>query len=152
MNIREKQSATSTYPVISNSAGRLDKIPLLGLQANNKYPLNIMRKYNLHVSANFQILETMTVSLRTMAVLSSRAHEQRSREIRALPPQSPRGFSALARLYYLARPTKTAMLRRLHDCMSSRCQGPFDPGKSTIVCSVRETSHFDIKSFQYKSF
>ena len=28
-------------------------------------------------------------------------------------PQSPRGFSALARLYYLARPTKTAMLRRL---------------------------------------
>ena len=63
-----------------------------------------------------------------MAVLSSRAHEQRSREIRArsareraarkikiklLPLQSPRGFSALARLYYLARPTKTAMLRRL---------------------------------------
>ena len=40
-------------------------------------------------------------SLRSMAVLSSRA------------PQSPRGFSALARLYYLARPTKTAMLRRL---------------------------------------
>ena len=30
-----------------------------------------------------------------------------------LPPQSPRGFSALARLYYLARPAKTAMLRRL---------------------------------------
>ena len=30
-----------------------------------------------------------------------------------LPPQSPRGFSALARLYYLARPTKTAKLRRL---------------------------------------
>ena len=27
--------------------------------------------------------------------------------------QSPRGFSALACLYYLARPTKTAMLRRL---------------------------------------
>ena len=38
-----------------------------------------------------------------MAVLSSRAYER----------QSPRGFSALARLYYLARPTKTAMLRRL---------------------------------------
>ena len=30
-----------------------------------------------------------------------------------LLPQSPCGFSALARLYYLARPTKTAMLRRL---------------------------------------
>ena len=30
-----------------------------------------------------------------------------------LPPKSPRGFSALARLYYLERPTKTAMLRRL---------------------------------------
>ena len=39
-------------------------------------------------------------NLRSMAVLSSRA-------------QSPRGFSALARLYYSARPTKTAMLRRL---------------------------------------
>ena len=49
-------------------------------------------------------------SLRSMAVLLSRAQEGRSREI---PPQSPRGFSALARLYYLARPTKTAMLRRL---------------------------------------
>ena len=48
-----------------------------------------------------------------MAVLSSWAQERRSSEIRALPPQSPRGFSALARLYYLARPTKTAMLRRL---------------------------------------
>ena len=44
------------------------------------------------------------------------SHEWRSREIRAklLPPQSPGGFSALALLYYLARPTKTAMLRRLH--------------------------------------
>ena len=30
-----------------------------------------------------------------------------------LPPQSPRAFSALTRLNYLARPTKTAMLRRL---------------------------------------
>ena len=36
-----------------------------------------------------------------------------ARKIKLLPPQSPRGFSALARLYYLARPTKTAMLRRL---------------------------------------
>ena len=66
----------------------------------------------------------LSSSLRSMAVLSSRAHERRSREIRAreraakprekeqlLPPQSPRGFSALACLYYLA--TKTAMLRRL---------------------------------------
>ena len=58
-----------------------------------------------------------------MAVLLSRAQERRSREIRArsareraekmLPPQSLRGFSTVARLYYLARPTKTAMLRRL---------------------------------------
>ena len=31
----------------------------------------------------------------------------------AVESQSPRGFSALARLYYLAHPTKTAMLRRL---------------------------------------
>ena len=65
----------------------------------------------------------LCVSLRSMAVLSSRAQERRSREIRArsrekklLPPQSPRGFSALARLYYLARPAKTAMLRRLLVC------------------------------------
>ena len=88
MNIREKQSATSTDPVISSSAGRLDKIPLLGLQINNKYPLNIMHKYNVYVIVNFQILEIMTVY-----------------------------------------------------------QGLFDPGKSTILCSVMETSHFDKKSF-----
>ena len=46
----------------------------------------------------------------------ARENERRSREKnknKLLPPQSPRGFSALARLYYLARPTKTAMLRRL---------------------------------------
>ena len=57
-----------------------------------------------------------TPSLRSMAVLSSRAQEWCSREknnFKLLPPQSPRGFFALARLYYLARPTKTAMLRRL---------------------------------------
>ena len=34
-------------------------------------------------------------------------------KFKLLPPQSSRGFSVLARLYYLARPTKTAMLRRL---------------------------------------
>ena len=93
MNIREKQSVTSTDPVISSSAGRLDKMPLLGLRINNKYPLNIMHKYNVYVIVNFQILGIMTVY-----------------------------------------------------------QGLFDPGKSTILCSVRETSHFDTKSFQYKSF
>ena len=49
-----------------------------------------------------------------------RENERRSREkhknrrfFKLLPPQSPRGFSALARLYYLARRTKTTMLRRL---------------------------------------
>ena len=35
------------------------------------------------------------------------------RFFKLLLPQSPRGFSAFARLYYLARPTITAMLRRL---------------------------------------
>ena len=40
----------------------------------------------------------------------ARENDRRSRE---LPLQSPRGFSALARLYYLVRPTKTAKLRRL---------------------------------------
>ena len=34
-------------------------------------------------------------------------------KLACVAPQSPRGFSALARLYYLARPNKTAMLRRL---------------------------------------
>ena len=66
-------------------------------------------------------------SLRSMAVLSSRAHERPSHEIHARsareratkPPQCPRGFSALARLYYLARPTKTAMLRRLGAVLQS---------------------------------
>ena len=33
--------------------------------------------------------------------------------LKLLPLQSPRGFSALVRLYYLVRPTKIAMLRRL---------------------------------------
>ena len=42
-----------------------------------------------------------------------RAGRTSGQAARLLPPQSPRGFSALARLYYLARPTKTAMLRRL---------------------------------------
>ena len=37
----------------------------------------------------------------------------KKREKSLLPPQSPRGFSALACLYYFASPTKTAMLRRL---------------------------------------
>ena len=32
--------------------------------------------------------------------------------------QSPRGFSALTGLYYLVRPTKTAMLRRLNSVVS----------------------------------
>ena len=40
-------------------------------------------------------------------------NHQAYRFFKLLPPQSPRGFSALARLYYLVRPTKTAMPRRL---------------------------------------
>ena len=54
-------------------------------------------------------------SLRSMAVLSSQAQERQSHEKnkKLLPAQSPRDFSALARLYYLACPTKTGMLRRL---------------------------------------
>ena len=51
----------------------------------------------------FCLFSGIHFSLRSMAVLSSRAQEL----------QSPRRFSALARLYYLVRPTKTAMLRRL---------------------------------------
>ena len=41
------------------------------------------------------------------------------RFFKLLPPQSPRSFSALARLYYLVRPTKTAVLRRL-DCFNKK--------------------------------
>ena len=45
-------------------------------------------------------------------VASLLLNEVREKQVlQLLPPQSPRGFSALARLYYLA--TKTAMLRRL---------------------------------------
>ena len=55
-------------------------------------------------------------SLRSMAVLSSRTHERRSREkkrfFKLLPPQSSRGFSSSS-VYNLVRPTKTSMLRRL---------------------------------------
>ena len=59
------------------------------------------------------VLGWLCISLRSMAVLSSRAHERRSRSRsreknkKLLPPQSPRRFPVLA------RPTKTAMLRRL---------------------------------------
>ena len=87
----------------------------------------IIRFFEFLFCGDFSLHLHKMVSLRSMAVLSSRAQERRSREIRArsarergakpreklLPPQSPRGFSALSRLYYLARPTKTAMLRRL---------------------------------------
>ena len=60
-------------------------------------------------------------SLSSMAVLSrarlsgeaAKTRAKRTRTSGELPPQSPRVFSALARLYYLARPNKTAMQRRL---------------------------------------
>ena len=52
-----------------------------------------------------------------------------------LPPQSPRGFSALARLYYLARPTKTATLRRLVYAII----GTAPPSCLPMVRSVRHT-------------
>ena len=60
-------------------------------------------------------------SLRSMAVLSGallsgEVAERRERAAK-LPPQSPRGFSALARLYCLARPTKAAMLRSLYQLL-----------------------------------
>ena len=43
---------------------------------------------------------------------------------RGLPPQSPRGITALAHLAFFARPTKTAMLRRLENLRphSSDCR------------------------------
>ena len=59
-------------------------------------------------------------SLRSMAVLSSRAHERPSREIRARSARERAysrpyllAVSLPSRVYYLARPTKTAMRRRL---------------------------------------
>ena len=99
---------------------REEPIPYLD-QATRKNTCQIILPKNIPES---KISNPKNPSLRSMAVLLSRAEERRSREIRAreraakpreklLPPQSPRGFSALARLYYLARPTKTAMLRRL---------------------------------------
>ena len=53
-------------------------------------------------------------SERSVRHLLKKAPRPCRRFFKLLQPQSPRGFSALARLYYLARPTKTAMLRRLH--------------------------------------
>ena len=63
---------------------------------------------------------------------AGRTSGEAARKIKLLPPQSPRGFSALARLYYLARPTKTAMLRRLW--LSNKClpRGNIKPA-NTIV-------------------
>ena len=81
--------------------------------------------------SQIKIIETIMFSLRGLACVAWRfcragrtsgEHERRSREkkknlqknlLQLLPPQSPRGFSALTRLYYLA--TKTAMLRRLYE-------------------------------------
>ena len=54
--------------------------------------------------------EAIVSSLRSMVVLLG-ALMSGEPKISLLPPQSPSGFSALARLYYFARPTKTAMLR-----------------------------------------
>ena len=56
--------------------------------------------------------EAIVSSLRSM-VVSLRALTSGEPKKSLLPPQSPSGFSALARLYYFARPTKTAMLRSI---------------------------------------
>ena len=47
-----------------------------------------------------------------------------------LQPQAPRGFSALAFLYYLAHPTKTALLRRLF-------LGANTEGEKKLTCAWR---------------
>ena len=108
----------------SNNNKWTQLLPWLAQQAINFCKIKSV-VFNYHYSG-----DQVASSLRSMAVLSIRAQERRrprnSRAKRArtsgeaarkiktlLPPQSPRGFSALARLYYLARPTKTAMLRRL---------------------------------------
>ena len=49
---------------------------------------------------------------------TGRTSGEAARKIKLLQPQTPRGFSALALLYYLARPTITAMLRRLSILMT----------------------------------
>lgn len=55
-----------------------------------------------------------SLNLLSMAVSGAPLSSQAARKIiKLLPPQSHCSFSALARLYYLGRPTKTAMLRRL---------------------------------------
>ena len=70
------------------------------------------------------------------ALLSGEAAKTRAKEreknenggFSLLPPQSPRDFSALARmtirLYYLAHPTETAMLPRLVDVRRSKTSLP----------------------------
>ena len=65
------------------------------------------------------ITNEMNSSLRSVVVLlgaplSGEAAKTRE-QTATLPSQSPRDFSAPARLYYLARLTKTAMLRRLDE-------------------------------------
>ena len=69
----------------------------------------------LHVCMHFFIAYQAIACVAWRFCRAGRRSGGRSREKnkKLLPPQSPRGFSALARLYYLARPTKTAMLRRL---------------------------------------
>ena len=73
--------------------------------------------------------------------------EAAGREIRAREraPQSPGGFSALARLYYLARPTKTATLRKLvpevflenfTDVRESERSDTFSPFRGSLSLSL----------------
>ena len=88
----------------------------------------------------------------------ARENERRSREKKLLPPQSPRGFSALARLYYLARPTKTAMLRRLRirkchkpRAIMSHCGSYINDWQKIVRCGKYEARHYLGSSCQYCS-
>ena len=61
-----------------------------------------------------------------------------------LPPQSPRGFSALALLYYLARPTKTVMLRSLKDLWRIEFCGWLRPRAVSRLLALRARRDYKV--------
>ena len=66
-----------------------------------------------------------------------------------IPPQSPRGFSALARLYYLA--TKTAMLRRLilHQSVAPNLSDMWRSTSEMGAARLRSVTEIAPKPFVY---
>ena len=88
--------------------------PKIWLTGEHSEPIGTIRTlaYGPTQKSPPSVLVSFAAVIRVVTQRSSPLRPCR-RFFKLLLPQSPRGFSAFARLYYLARPTITAMLRRL---------------------------------------